>query len=168
MNCAGLCRFSGSCLIRQPHVCNAAMALLKVSLRFSQGRTIINSFSLSLLRISPMSQTEHQTVSVTDDKANLQGNITLPLIANPTRFHHLCVDTALNPAQMAPLANQEPKSKFTDSSTPLFVMSCDLTDSHKKKAENWIASIDHVIIFVRTSFLFSIPLHWNSSSPYDR
>jgi hypothetical protein len=115
-----------------------------------------------------MSQTEHRALNVTDDKANLQGNITLLLIAHPTQFHHLCLDPALNPAQMTSLANKEPKSKFTDTSTPLFVTSCEMTDAYKKKAENWIASTNNVIIFVRTSFLFSALLHLDSSSQYDR
>ena len=133
MSCAGPCRSSDSCLTASRLQCSHGS--LKVS------PECINSFSLSLVHVSPMSQTEHRALNVTDDKANLQGNITLLLIAHPTQFHHLCLDPALNPAQMTSLANKEPKSKFTDTLTPLFVMSCEMTDAYKKKAENWIASI---------------------------
>ena len=59
---------------------------------------------------------------------------------------HFTLDTA---------PNQESKAIFDDSSVPLFTMYCKMTEEDDTKVEGWLKWVDKVVIFVRTSFLFT-------------
>jgi hypothetical protein len=55
-------------------------------------------------------------------------------------------------AQMA--RNQEPESKYTDSSEPLFKLYCKMTEHHHEKVEVSLKSVDNIVFFVRASFFY--------------
>jgi hypothetical protein len=113
-----------------------------------------------------MSQIEHRTVKVTGhEEANCRGMLPFhSTLILPNFTTHLCLDPLSNLSQIAQI--QQQKSEFTDSSEPLFDLYCNLTGYYTKRVEGKIRFIDNVVIFVRTSFLFSIPFH--TSSQYYR
>jgi Family of unknown function (DUF6535) len=59
--------------------------------------------------------------------------------------------------------NQEPDSKYTDSSEPLFKMYCKMTENYYERVEGSLKSLDNIVFFVRASFfIFHASLHIKS------
>jgi Family of unknown function (DUF6535) len=104
-----------------------------------------------------MSQTEHQTINVTDCKEasnecmlRFSQRSILPIfITHPARS----LDDAPTWAQKM-VQIHEPKTKFTDGSAPLFTMYCDMTQRENERIGGWLSNLQGVITFVRTAFIF--------------
>ncbi|KAH9959024.1 hypothetical protein BGW80DRAFT_1372104 [Lactifluus volemus] len=100
-----------------------------------------------------MSQTEHRILNLTDEKATN------------------CQDTALQWAQIA-AQNQKSKTKFTDSSGPLFAMYCEVTEQEDKQIFEWIKWVDKIVIYMgllsaATAALLAVTIQDLKQNPQD-
>jgi hypothetical protein len=53
---------------------------------------------------------------------------------------------------------EEPKSRFTDTSVPLFTMYSKMTEEENKEVRRWLKLLNNIVVFVRTSVLLSMSL----------